>query len=182
MTVPRIQLHNGSSDWDGTFQEHTCARAHHLKIPGAFYTSSERHDGGSAWTDWASTDMPHLIRNASFRYEVTGTPNALVLRTDGDLISAYKQLGLISHGAIIDEPSLLMMEPLFLHDFRDRVVEQYMHPHPARFRPVQLHRVSLRLRDDGLVPARIISHFGRESYIRSDRGQSNQRCTLYSLD
>jgi hypothetical protein len=125
MTVPAIQLHNGSSDWDGRFHDRTCARAHHLKIPGAFYTSSERPDGRSAWTDWARTDMPHLVRDTLFRYEVMGSPKALVLRTDDDLISAYKQLGLVPGEAMIDEPSLLMMEMLFKNEFRRLVVEHY---------------------------------------------------------
>lgn len=125
MTVPKIQLHNGLPDWGGDFNGRTCARAHHLKIPGAFYTSSERPDGESAWTEWASTDMPRLMRPASFRYEVTGEPKVLILRTDDDLISVFKQLGLIPHGALIDEPSLPLMEESFRRDFRGRVVEQY---------------------------------------------------------
>ncbi len=125
MTVPTIQLHNGFSGWNGEFGERACARAHHLKIPGAFYTSSERPDGRSAWTDWASTDMPHLLRDTSFRYEVMGSPKALVLRTDDDLVSAYKQLDLISGSEVIDEPSLLMMEMLFKNEFRRRVVERF---------------------------------------------------------
>lgn len=125
MTVPNIQLHNGISDWNGEFHESLCARAHHLKIPGAFYTSSARPDGRSAWTDWASSDMPHLVRNTSFRYEVTKPPKALVLRTDDDLVSAYKQLDLISGSEVIDEPSLLMMEMLFKNEFRRRVLEHF---------------------------------------------------------
>ena len=125
MTVPRIQLHNGSSNWDGDFHDRTCARAHHLKIPGAFYTSSERPEGGSDWMDWASNNMAHLLRDTSFRYEVTGSPRAMILRTDDDLASAYKTLKLIPEETTVNEPSLMMMEVIFKNDFRRLVLEHY---------------------------------------------------------
>lgn len=130
----QIQTHNGLSTWDGQFHERTCGRAHHLKIPGAFYTSTERPDGTSAWTAWARTEMPRLVRDTMFRFQVAGRPNLLVLRTDADLLRAFKGLGLLSGPAIVDEPSVLLLDADFRRDFRARVTEHYDGIHiPADF-------------------------------------------------
>ena len=125
MTNLSIQVHNGTAEWNGQFHERTSVRAHNLKIPGAFQAASELPGGGSAWINWASTDMPRLVRDTMFRFEVTGKPNLLILRTDYDLAAAFKKLDMISGASLIDEPSLFLIEDAFRQDFRHRVVDQY---------------------------------------------------------